>query len=256
MTQFHCNPSAGDRIGMIKEVSTCSYLMVIYTPRLCNDVAFLPPQEDKPNAITCHAIFPDNTDLSLINQKPLARLNDDAEVPAKAEEDDDSENEATTEGSLTSNDNPALALPTVGGVVVGAKISVGTPGKVIEKSVVVGGGKEIVLGTVATSDGKTMNERELRKLNIKNPADIEKLKKNLDKLAGGKGWRLDLVDTPRGREFRGIIEGDEEETDGDQKGQKTPPAAKGEKSGRQQRQQQQDGEEEEDGSEEVYKEEL
>ena len=42
---------------MIKEVSTCSYLVVIHTPRLCNDVAFQPPQENKPNPISCFPVY-------------------------------------------------------------------------------------------------------------------------------------------------------------------------------------------------------
>lgn len=40
--QFQCDPSGGDRVAWIKETSTCSYLMVIHTPRLCNDLAFVP----------------------------------------------------------------------------------------------------------------------------------------------------------------------------------------------------------------------
>jgi protein OS-9 len=41
---------------------------------------------------------------------------------------------------------------------------------------------------------------------------LEKLKKELKKKAKGDGWRLDVVDTPQGREYRGIYgEGVEEE---------------------------------------------
>ena len=40
--QFQCDPSGGDRVAWIKETSTCSYLMVIHTPKLCNDMAFVP----------------------------------------------------------------------------------------------------------------------------------------------------------------------------------------------------------------------
>ena len=54
--QFHCHPQSVDRIGWIKEVSTCSYLMVVYTPRLCNDVAFLPPREEKAEGIICREV--------------------------------------------------------------------------------------------------------------------------------------------------------------------------------------------------------
>ncbi|KAI5789106.1 glucosidase II beta subunit-like protein-domain-containing protein [Geopyxis carbonaria] len=55
--QFHCNSHGTDRIGWIKEVTTCCYLMVIYTPRLCNDVAFLPPRENRANGISCQQMI-------------------------------------------------------------------------------------------------------------------------------------------------------------------------------------------------------
>ncbi|KAL8781306.1 MAG: hypothetical protein Q9213_006054, partial [Squamulea squamosa] len=61
--QFHCHPQSADRIGWIKEVSTCSYLMVIYTPRLCNDVAFLPPRENKAAPITCQEVLASASDI-------------------------------------------------------------------------------------------------------------------------------------------------------------------------------------------------
>ncbi|KAK6533009.1 Protein OS-9 [Arthrobotrys megalospora] len=52
--QYHCSPHASqDRIGYIKEVTTCCYLMVIYTPRLCSDAAFQPPAESRANTIEC-----------------------------------------------------------------------------------------------------------------------------------------------------------------------------------------------------------
>lgn len=56
--QYHCNPSIGaDRITLIKETLTCAYLMVVETPRLCNDVAFQPPQKDEANSITCRPVL-------------------------------------------------------------------------------------------------------------------------------------------------------------------------------------------------------
>jgi len=42
---------------MIKETASCVYLMVIHTPRLCNDVVFQPPQLEKPNQIVCREII-------------------------------------------------------------------------------------------------------------------------------------------------------------------------------------------------------
>ncbi|EPS40906.1 hypothetical protein H072_5214 [Dactylellina haptotyla CBS 200.50] len=52
--QYHCAPNASqDRIGYIKEVTTCCYLMVVHTPRLCSDPAFQPPAESRANTIEC-----------------------------------------------------------------------------------------------------------------------------------------------------------------------------------------------------------
>ncbi|KAL9102116.1 MAG: hypothetical protein Q9163_002700 [Psora crenata] len=54
--QFHCHPQSADRIGWVKEVSTCSYLMVVYTPRLCNDVAFMPEREERAEEVVCQEV--------------------------------------------------------------------------------------------------------------------------------------------------------------------------------------------------------
>ncbi|OCL08039.1 hypothetical protein AOQ84DRAFT_222281 [Glonium stellatum] len=231
--QFHCHPQSTDRIGMIKEVATCSYLMVIYTARLCNDVAFLPPQENKPHSISCQPV--------------LADADIDIWKAAKSKVAEQFMALATDEEAQGKKGPPPR--PTIGGIEVGAQREVGSEGKVIEKSVVVGGGKEVYIGTVASSDGKTMNKEELKKLNIADPKDVEKLKRDLQKLAGRKGWKLDLVDTPRGREFRGIIEAEDDE---DERGSEK----KGKQKGEERRRDDSDEEEDNRGSEEVYKDEL
>lgn len=147
--------------------------------------------------------------------------------------------------------------PIIGGIEVGAQVFVGSEGKVIEKSVVVGGGKETYVGTVASSDGKQMSKDEMKKLNIADPKDVEKLKGNLKKLAGRKGWKLDLVDTPRGREFRGII--DAEDQDVEKKEAKKEDKNNAKATGKEQHAKKGIEEEEDDvqeGSEESYKDEL
>jgi protein OS-9 len=171
---------------MIKETSTCSYLMIIYTPRLCNDVAFQPPQENLAHPVSCQPVIPESDVDAWTSQRLIDRVTETERLLA------------------LENDNP------LGGTEVGAQIFVGSEGKVIEKGVVAGGGKETYVATVATSDGKTMSAAEMKKVNIQDPKDVEKLKKNVQKLAGRKAWRLELVDTPRGREFRAIIEADDE----------------------------------------------
>ena len=75
----------------------------------------------------------------------------------------------------------------------------------IEKSAIVGGGKETYIDTVASSDGRVLSEEEMKKLGLGDPRAVEKLKKELEKIAQGQQWKLDVIDTPRGREYRGII---------------------------------------------------
>jgi protein OS-9 len=257
--QFHCNPQSADKIAMIKETSTCSYLMIVDTPRLCHDVAFTPPQENLAHPISCQPVLAD----SEVDEWTAAKL---AAKPIEAdrliaEHDDANSNplREVTEGLEGSTKRG----PIIGGIEVGAQALVGSEGKVIEKSVVVGGGKETYVGTVASSDGKQMSKEEMKKLNIADPKDVEKFKGNLKKLAGRKGWKLDLVDTPRGREFRGIIEA--EDVDEVKKGSKKEKDGKGSGMGTSKEQQSKgdakddeegDEEEVEEGSEEVYKDEL
>ncbi|KAI9695605.1 MAG: Protein OS-9 [Bogoriella megaspora] len=216
--QFHCNPNSVDRIGLIKEVAICSYLMVIHTPRLCDDVAFHPPQESTANTILCKEILREDEVSAWKERKTL-----------EAEE-------LLTVGEA--EHKPIRSI--VGGIEVGAKKDVGTEGKVIEKSVVVGGGKETYIDTLASSDGKTIDEKALKRLNMMTAKELELLKQQLQNLAKGKGWKLDAVDTPRGRELRGIIDNEDDEAKSTEK-----------KSG------DEDYDEDEvEGSEETYKEEL
>ncbi|BFZ53676.1 Protein OS-9 [Savitreella phatthalungensis] len=54
--QFRCSPDTNDRIGLVKEVATCQYLMLIQTPRLCNDLAFTTQNDEKSHKVTCSPI--------------------------------------------------------------------------------------------------------------------------------------------------------------------------------------------------------
>jgi len=252
---------------MIKETSTCSYLMIVETPRLCHDVAFLPPQDNLAHPISCQLVIPDS-EVEHWRIASAARL--EAKITEAerliAEHDDANSNplREVTEGLEGSSKRG----PIIGGIEVGAQALVGSEGKVIEKSVVVGGGKEVFVATVASSDGKQMSKEDMKKYNIADPKDVEKFKTNLKKLAGRKGWKLDLVDTPKGREFRGIIEADDaeegqkevkKEKDREEKGreekggmgtdkkQAPKPAADADED---------EDDEPQEGSEEVYKDEL
>ncbi|KAI9880307.1 MAG: Protein OS-9 [Pleopsidium flavum] len=221
---FHCHPQSADRIGWIKEVTTCSYLMVIYTPRLCNDVAFLPPRENKANPIACREVIPTHA------------------IPAwQARKAAEAERKQLQPGS-------GEKRPVVGGVEVGAMLKVGKEGRRIESSQVAGGGGGVKVDVVAKSDGgvgggkvQRLSNEDLRKLSV-DPETVDRLRKELQELAGDKAWKLEVVDAPNGvHELRGVVDGD---GDGEQ--------VQGQGEGEGEDEARYEG----DGSEEEYKEEL
>lgn len=222
--QFHCNENVNDVIGWIKEVTTCSYLMVVYTPRLCRDVAFLPLKESKANIIACQQVLPD-TEI------------------AKWKEHKTGEAELSMRGAET-KPHPI----NVGGVVIGGGkyFGKGGPNLPLPVNWSPGMSGQTTPDVIARSRGKADNNKvevlsdeALQKMDL-DPEVVEQLKTELQKLAGERGWRLEIVDIPdETREIRGIVDGDEEEGEGEGK-----EGNDGKES------------EEDEGSEETYKEEL
>ncbi|KAI9825961.1 MAG: Protein OS-9 [Phylliscum demangeonii] len=146
--QYHCRPQSSDQIGWIKEVTTCAYLMVIYTPRLCHDAAFLPPQTKRAHAITCQEVLsPDlmeawKVHLSEDAQRRLLASKDGGEDGGVAAAAAAAATTAAT-AATAADDGPGSRKPsdtkhaghhalTVGGVQVGARRHVGTEGRRIE----------------------------------------------------------------------------------------------------------------------------
>lgn len=187
---------------------------MIQTPRLCNDVAFQPPQKDHPHAISCSPVLADDEvedyerDLKALKSAEKEAKIWDANVEAAA--------------SLTGSTTPDIdtsALKIVGDIVLGGRAFV-PEGVKIEKSAIVGGGKETYIDTVAASDGRVLSAEDLKKLGLGDPKAVEKLRQELERIAEGQRWKLDVIDTPRGREYRGIIGDDEEKEEGSGKGKK------------------------------------
>ncbi|KAK5117658.1 hypothetical protein LTR62_005081 [Meristemomyces frigidus] len=202
--QFHCNPQSSDRISLIQETRSCAYLMVIQTPRLCSDVAFLPPQKNQPNTISCSPILGDDEveeyERSLAAMKAEEKRETDVwKVDADA---------AAAFGVIIEELD---AVQIVGDIVVGGHMRV-PEGTKLEKSAIVGGGKETYIDTIASSEKGVINQEELKKLGVSDAKAVEELKKRLENIAQGQQWKLDVIDTPRGREYRGII-GDEDEAE-------------------------------------------
>ncbi|OTB04543.1 hypothetical protein M426DRAFT_320664 [Hypoxylon sp. CI-4A] len=212
--QYHCSPgSTQDRIGWIKEVTTCAYLMVVNTPRLCVDVAFQPPKEERANIISCRAIVPEAEQADWHARKTL-------------------EAQAAMVGQAKGE---VKAPVTVGGIVVGGRqiLGHGEDGKEAHKlapprnyrnpnipplvEVVARGGSKEEGGKI-----DILTDEELAKLDL-SPEMIEELRQELQKLAGDRGWKLEVVEKPGDpREIRGVVDTDEEE-----ESQEAPPEGEG-----------------------------
>jgi protein OS-9 len=241
---------------MIKETSTCSYLMVIQTPRLCSDVAFLPPQENLAHPISCRPVIPEADVDEWTLQKLEGTIRESEQRLAELE------NENPLRDMEKGADGRSKKRPVIGGIEVGAQKWVGSEGKVLEKSAIVGGGPEKFIATIATSSGYQMTNEEMKKLGIKDPDDVVTWKNKLAKKSKN-AWKLDLVDTARGPEFRWMEEEYEEEPNLDDKADKGQGGPKSNsrdqsnrKDGKGTRQGKQEEAESEEGSEEVFKDEL
>ena len=247
--------------------------MVVETPRLCNDVAFQPPQKDEANSITCRPVLlPEEAETYEKNRKAYKAELTEAQIW-------EANPEAAAAFGMTSDSDETLPMQIVGDIIVGGHAIV--PEHVeIQRSGIVGGVKEKFVETIASSWGKdlSLSKEDMERLGLKTGKAIEKLeklKKELKKKAKGDAWRLDVVDTPHGREYRGIYgEGVEEEREaggkeGSAKGktgknqneklaqkvakQEGEPAAKEQESTEET---ESNGEEEQGSEEEYYKEEL
>lgn len=241
--------------------------MVISTPRLCNDIAFQPPKASKPHAIACTPVLPQASIPAYLADKEATDIQIEANLDIFLEEE------------IRAHLADGVPLPKVpiviGDIEVGGHAIV-PPGKKIEKSVVVGGGKETLIATIAKSDGYLASDADMKRVGIRTHREVEAVKKEVERVAGGKPWRLDVVETPRGKELRGVIEDDNEEKEekakegGDKIGKK-PPMQKTVLDSKKDYREPVDAfdtkaesdnsekaviEESEDGSEETYKEEL
>ncbi|KAG9240663.1 glucosidase II beta subunit-like protein-domain-containing protein [Calycina marina] len=194
--QYHCSPHMNaDRIGYIKEIGTCSYLMAVYTPRLCKDVAFLPPKETRANELICRAVVPED-EVAYFNSLKIL-------------EEDLAETSSRVEKPVT-----------IGGLVIGAGKWINKEGARLpippnfgqenqdQKSEIIAKAKSKAEG------GKVENllsDTELQKMDL-DPSMVENLKKEVQKLAKEKGWKIEVVDAPGAvREILGSIIDDDEE---------------------------------------------
>ncbi|KAH7021316.1 glucosidase II beta subunit-like protein-domain-containing protein [Microdochium trichocladiopsis] len=210
--QYHCSPgSTQDRIGWIKEVTTCAYLMVVHTPRLCDDVAFLPPKETKANIITCRDIIPVEG-IDEWRQKKMVEVEDMLVGKGRG-------------GGASGNGKGPV---TIGGIVVGGRKTFGD--EVARLSPPRGARQHVdavqqVLELVARGSGKeksfeTLTDEEMARLGI-DPETIEKLREEMKKVAGEKEWKIELIEVggeDDARALRAVVMEDADESEGEAKG--------------------------------------
>ncbi|KAI9373173.1 glucosidase II beta subunit-like protein-domain-containing protein [Aspergillus egyptiacus] len=197
--QFHCNPQSTDRIAWIKELATCSYLMLIYTPRLCNDVAFLPPQQEEVHTIECRRVL---TPEEVSGWQAMQEYHLSQKLVEAAEKPE---------------------FPVIGGIEVGAQRLVGAEGRRIEKGRVASIGEEKVDVVARRVNGELqlLSREDLKKFDL-DPEKLESLRKKLEDWAEGKDWVLEMVTgNGEGSYLRGVLaeenEENEEKDEGEEK---------------------------------------
>ena len=206
--QFHCHPQSVDRIGWIKEVSTCSYLMIVYTARLCNDVAFLPPREERAEGIICREVVKEE-EVSEWERRKSA----------------EAERKLVGETAATANGG---GRPVVGGIEVGGMKLVGGEGKRLEPPQHVqpgshghgmhGGNRdrmnvmELISREPTEKGGKVrrLSDKDLKKLGL-DPKVVDEARREVEDVARGKGWRLEVFEMDGRKELRGVVDSDEED---------------------------------------------
>lgn len=183
--QFHCHPHSTDRIGWIKEVATCTYLMVIYTPRLCNDVAFLPARQNKAHTIACREIL-------------------------KPDQVNDWERRKSMQAARKLIEQGREKSLMAGNTEIGAMKEVGREGRRIQKGRVVSPPEEKVEVVAMQKNGELqrLSKEDIRKLDL-NPETVEAFRKEIQELAGNKDWKVEKIDDERGgTQLRGVVAGD------------------------------------------------
>ncbi|KAL6855670.1 glucosidase II beta subunit-like domain-containing protein [Trichoderma novae-zelandiae] len=229
--QYHCVPGMqNDRIGWIKEVTICAYVMVVNTPRLCDDVAFLPPQESKADAITCQLITDDEKQAPPLLDQQASGFPQAGEEVEQAEE------------LLEIDDSPL----TVGGVLVGGRKSLSAGDKDGQPPVILAPPRnyinsqqaaeqliQVLIRAASKQDGgqiDRLSREKLEKLNL-SPDMLEQWEEEMKERAGDKGWQLEIVgdvDDDQ-RHFRGWMDEDDEVGGQDDAQVQQPATGKGAK---------------------------
>jgi protein OS-9 len=82
--QFHCSMTMTDTILFVKEARTCSYVLVIHTPRLCGEPGFRFPLDAREESIIrCREIVDSDTTAATMQQADPTVVPPEADQPYK-----------------------------------------------------------------------------------------------------------------------------------------------------------------------------
>lgn len=238
--QYHCNPGGStDRINWIREVTTCTYLMEIRTPRLCEDLAFLPPKPTRAHPINCRLIVASASHDSLPgHSQKKSTSNQKTGLTDKLGIDSE-----RVRAGQSKNDNRIQAPKgyqglNIGGVIVGGRQALGTgeDGAPAAKLAVPSRGSAKAAAALATLLGKMtasqggrvmevlaqgqgragggqvtmLSNEELQALNLK-PEAVDELRRELATLAGDRSWRLEVIELADGvTEVRAVMDSEDD----------------------------------------------
>ncbi|KAL2148908.1 hypothetical protein VTH82DRAFT_1594 [Thermothelomyces myriococcoides] len=204
--QYHCSPGATtDRIGWVKEVTTCTYLMVVYTPRLCSDVAFLPPKESRAHPIRCRPIVKTKEEELAWRYSRLVAA---GELLGRK----------TSAAKSVGKDLPVnhYVGTTIGSILVGSKKHV--TDEIASKLPLPRGVVRQTAPTIqiiasrksGSAKVEVMSDAELEKLDL-DPKLVKEGVEEMKSVAGDRGWTLQYVKNGDKVEYYGVFEGEEDE---------------------------------------------
>jgi protein OS-9 len=202
--QYHCDEASSiDYIDKVIEVATCSYVVVVKTPRLCGDLDFRPVRpgsRDKDiNLLECAPIGAHSSSLDVHSSNPL--LSDDTSLPPSfsmhrhGEQNDDAQQSGADE--------------MIGDILPAGSVLLKDPdtGEPVDISFVMQSQKTYVLASSTGSSGvgpngekitvqeklEVVSQDELRKMDI-DPSYVASMRHKLEQYAGGDPWRLEMVE--------------------------------------------------------------
>ena len=209
--QYRCDPAGpADYIGHIKETSTCAYQMLVHTPRLCKDVAFRPPPTARAHAVLCQEVLAEDA-VESWNVRKAAEAKRNLIGDGTA---------AAAGGAELGKGPPSVpagppAKQFVGGIEVGGMKLVGRDGRRIEPPnfyTPTPYAVEVVASYHPQANGGQVWKKplqELRKLEV-SVTTVNQMIDDLQEMAAGLPWKLELVEKPTGKELQGAVEEEEE----------------------------------------------